>query len=169
MSSINAQENCENAPGNPGEFRYTLTVQRTDEFDNDVIIGTRRGSMSLHDGDVEGATSEPVRFRVPAEPGAAFTVEYTVGEYDGDTADMERHSWSHHVLDRDDEHLWAAGHRSYDTYAPAAEPGGESYGILKFTTWSTRDQCKGYARYIVRWTPVYAGDDGSASRATPTS
>jgi hypothetical protein len=156
MSSIAALENCENDPGNPGEFRYTLLVRKTDELGNNAVVGSYTGEMSIDDGSTIGSTMEPIRFVMRREPGATFQVEYWVGEYDGANTDFEKHGWMNHVWDRNETEAWAAG-IGYDSYHDGRNPGGvegESYGILKFAVWNTRAECKGYARYIVRWTPV---------------
>jgi hypothetical protein len=153
MSSITTLGNCENDPGNPGEFRYTLTVIKTDEFGNRVTIASfGPDAMSIGDDSSLGSTMEPIRFLMPREPGAKFEVEYLVGEYDGSTADFERHGWAIHQYDRNEEQEWAAGTR-YETYKEQED--GEKYGILKFAVWNTREECNGYAKYIVRWKPVW--------------
>jgi hypothetical protein len=153
MSSINAVEDCESTPGNPGDFRYRLVVRKDDEFGNRVIVsdtGTQR--ISASDGNIVGVNMEPIRFLVPrGDPDAEFQVEYWIGEYDGSDVDFENHSWSTHRFDRGGEQQWAAGTR-YESYS--LEEDGSGTGKLKFTTWSTRDNCKGAARYYVTWTPM---------------
>jgi len=152
MSSISAVEDCESTPGNPGDFRYTLKVSRRDEFDNKITIGTMGPhEMTVGDGSVLGATTEPLRFLMANEPGATFEVEYWLGEYDPGT-DFEKHGWHNHTLDRDPDQMWAAGSSwiSYNDSDPA-----ERSGLLKFVVWSERDDCKGFANYYVTWKPVY--------------
>ena len=153
MSSINAIEDCESTPGNPGEFRYTLKITTVDEFGNRITIGTiGPDEMSIGDGSVLGSTLDPIRFSMPNEPGATFQVEYWVGEYDGASTSFLNHSWVNHTLDRSEEQMWQAG-SDFDTYVDKYPE--ESYGIQKFTVWNTGSDCKGFANYIVRWKPMW--------------
>jgi len=151
LSSIRTidPEDCD-AGANPGDFRTTLVVSRWDEVGNQITIGSVTEEMTVGDGSTVGAVSDPIEFVMPIEEDARFQVEYTLGEYDGDTADFENHGYALHVYDRREDQEWAPG-TAYETYQEGAD---DAYGIHKFTVWTIRDGCQGLAKYIVRWYPV---------------
>lgn len=154
MSSIWAQNDCENTPGNPGDFRWRLIVRKPDELGNQVVVhDTGVQSVTISDGDRVGIAMEPVRFLVPDSPDSRFEVEYWIGEYDP-APDFEQHSFAYHVLDRREDQMWAAGSRAYegDRYTQNAD--GSGSGLYKFAVWNTRAECSGAAYYYVTWTPV---------------
>lgn len=154
MSSIHAIQDCESTPGNPGEFDVRLVVRKDDEFGNQVTVGSfGPDRMVIGDGSVLGSTMEPIHFLMLNEPGATFQVEYWVSEMDGSVADLDKHGWVTHQLDRREDQQWAAGSRAYETYS---ERDGEKYGILKFVVWgSSAEDCQGFANYQVTWKPVW--------------
>ncbi len=152
MSSITAIGDCEGAGNSPGEFRYRLIVRRTNEDGERIIVGSYGpDQLEVADDSVAGSSMPPIEFLMPREPGAKFEVEYWVGEYDPGV-DFEQHSWVIHQFDRKEDQEWAAGQRSYDSYQVGED---ETYGILKFAVWNEREGCSGFARYIVRWSPVW--------------
>lgn len=155
MSSIWAIEDCEDTPGNPGEFRYRLILRKPDEFGNQVIVhDTGVKEVVIGDGERQGIVMDPIPFRLPNEPTASFEVEYWIGEYDGATADFENHSWALHRLDRGHDQMWAAGSKyESDRYTENAD--GSGNGLLKFSVWNERETCKGAAYYYVTWTPAW--------------
>jgi len=153
MSSIWAQNDCENTPGNPGDFRYRLIVRTPDELGNQVIVSdTGNRELSISDGDRQGVVMDPIRFLVPNDPDSRFQVEYWVGEYDPET-DFERHSWATHIFDRGGDQQWAAG-TSYEDDRYKLETDGSGSGLYKFAVWNTRAECSGAAYYYVTWTPT---------------
>lgn len=153
MSSIWAQNDCENTPGNPGDFRWRLVIRKPDEFGNSVILhDTEVQSATISDGDRQGIVTDDIRFLVPNLPGSQFQVEHFVGEYDPDP-DFERHSWATHILDRNPEQMWAAGSR-YESDRYTENEDGSGSGLLKFAVWNTRAECSGAAYYYVTWTPI---------------
>jgi hypothetical protein len=157
MSSIWAQNDCENTPGNPGDFRWRLIIRKPDEFGNKVIVhDTGTQNLTVPDGIRSGVAMDPVRFLVPNSPGSSFEVEHWVGEYDPGT-DFERHSWATHVLDRGRGQMWAAGDRSYEDDRYTESEDGSGSGLYKFAVWNTRAECSGAAYYYVTWTPVTPG------------
>jgi hypothetical protein len=157
MSSIWAQNDCENTPGNPGDFRWRLIIRKPDEFGNKVVVhDTGVQSLTVSDGARAGVTMDPVQFLVPSEPDASFEVEHWVGEYDPAT-DFERHSWATHVLDRGRGQMWAAGDRAYEDDRYTENEDGSGSGLYKFAVWNTRAECSGAAYYYVTWKPVIPG------------
>ncbi len=154
MSSIWAQEDCENTPGNPGEFRYRLIVRTPDTFGNNVIIeDTGNQNLTIDDGVRMGVNMDPIQFLVPRDPDATFQVEYWIGEYDGADADFLNHSWATHRFERGTDQKWAAGTR-YEDDRYTENSDGSGSGLYKFSVWNTRNECKGAAYYYVTWTPV---------------
>jgi hypothetical protein len=154
MSSIWAQNDCENTPGNPGDFRWRLILRKPDEFGNKVIVhDTGTQTLTVPDGIRSGVAMDPVRFLVPNSQNSSFEVEHWVGEYDPGT-DFERHSWATHVLDRGRGQMWAAGDRSYEDDRYTENEDGSGSGLYKFAVWNTRAECSGAAYYYVTWTPV---------------
>ena len=154
MSSIWAQNGCESAPGNPGDFKWRLIVRKPDELGNDVIIhDTGANSKSVQNGERAGVTMEPVRFLVPNEPDAEFEVEHWIGEYDPEV-DFEKHSWSKHTRDRRDDQMWASGVRAYESDRYTENEDGSGSAVYKFAVWNERSNCSGAAYYYVTWKPV---------------
>lgn len=159
MSSIWAQNDCENTAGNPGDFRWRLVIRKPDELGNQVVVhDTGEQSLTVPDGERVGASMEPVRFLVPNAPDSEFQVEHWVGEYDPDP-DFERHSWSTHILDRHEDQMWAAGSRRYESDRYSENADGSGGGLYKFAVWNTRPECSGAAYYYVSWTPVTPGSE----------
>ena len=153
MSSIWAQNDCENTPGNPGDFRYRIIVRKPDELGNMLVVrDTGFLSMTISDGDRQGAVMDPIRFLVPKADASSFQVEYWVGEYDPQ-ADFERHGWANHIFDRGKDQQWAAG-SSYESDRYTLNEDGSGNGLYKFAVWNTRDECSGAAYYYVTWTPT---------------
>jgi hypothetical protein len=153
-SSIWAQNDCENTPGNPGDFRWRLIIRTPDALGNDVVVhDTGVQSETIPDGLRQGVVMEPVRFLVPNQADASFEVEYWIGEYDPGT-DFERHSWSKHTRDRREDQMWASGVRSYESDRYTENEDGSGSGLYKFAVWDTRAECSGAAYYYVTWKPV---------------
>lgn len=154
MSSIWAQADCENQPGNPGDFRWRLILRTPDSFGNQVIVhDTGVQNTSAADGDRVGVAMTPVKFLVPNTPDSEFQVEYWIGEYDP-AADFEQHNWATHKIDRGKGQMWAAGARSYEGDRYTEEADGSGSGLYKFAVWDTRAECSGAAYYYVTWTPM---------------
>jgi hypothetical protein len=153
MSSIWAQNDCENTPGNPGDFRWRLVISVPDEAgEMKQFHDTGYQEATIGDGQRQGIVTDDIVFLVPNLPGSEFQVEYWVGEYDP-AEDFVRHSWATHRLDRGKEQMWAAG-TSYEDDRYTANPDGSGSGLLKFAVWNTRAECSGAAYYYVTWTPT---------------
>lgn len=152
MSSITALEDCENDPGNPGDFRWRLVVRKKDELGNWLLVGDTGTQLTqAFDGDTIGANSEPIRFVMPRGPGEQFQVEYWLYEDDGNgNTEIDNHSWVTHTYDRNPNAEWQPGSTDWDGYNAGSD---KSYGLCKFTVWDTRDGCQGFARYYVEWAP----------------
>lgn len=139
ISSIWAENNCENTPGNIGDFEYRLIVRTPDESGGLITVGdTGVQEMLLNDGDRTGATTGPIHFLVPNDPEARFAVEYLIGEYDPDP-DFEIADRATHVFDRGGDQLWVAA-APYEEDQYTENKDGSGSGLYKFTEWNTRPE-----------------------------
>lgn len=157
MSSIDIITDCDPV-GGAGDFYITIIVHKTFEDGTTAEIGrSPEFLMQANDGEIVGAPESlmsPITFTMPREPGAKFTVEAYINEYDGSGVySMQQHTYTTHQFDRNDFDTWGPTNSDFISYSPI--PDGRIVGVTRFAGWSNGGDCRGSARYAIYIEPIY--------------
>jgi hypothetical protein len=155
MSSISAISDCD-ANSGPGEFYVRFVVHKTYEDGSVHEVGScPEFLMVVNEGETLGAGDDlmtPITFEMPREPGARFSVEWFIREYDGgSTNSFNEHGFGAHEFDRNEGETWGPS-GGFERYTKQ----DDGYvGVYKFFAYSNYTDCRVTANYAVYITPIF--------------